>query len=62
MLSGVTAALVGIVDFVSIPHVRQRTLVLSLISLILQWGDSAAAIVTLGLGRSLVVSMSFGRY
>lgn len=68
VLSGVAAAATGIADFIKIPRARQRTagwahmalnagaLVLSIINVILRWGDPAQAILPVGLVLSLVVS------
>ncbi|PSN16008.1 hypothetical protein C7293_04705 [filamentous cyanobacterium CCT1] len=68
VLSAIAAAITGMADFINIPRARQRTagwahmalnvgaLVLSIINVILRWGDPAGAILPVGLVLSLVVS------
>jgi len=68
LVGGILAAVLGLIDFLSIQRVREHpagwihfignstVLLLSMISLILRWGDPAAAILPWGLTISTVVS------
>jgi uncharacterized membrane protein len=69
VLAGVAAGVTGMADFINIPRVRKRTagwahmalnvgaLVLSIVNVVLRFGDPAAPIVPLGLIISVTVSV-----